>query len=113
MKPSPSEGPLPVVVSPGPLGVSTAQGPQCIVFNLDRTLIDNKAQGPYTLKLVLKIAKNGIVRNAVAEGAPTPEVKSRIEQQAREWIFEPYLKDGVSVNVKLNTSVRVNIIKPR
>jgi hypothetical protein len=28
--------------------------------------------------------------------APIPEVKSRIEQQAQEWIFEPYLKDGVA-----------------
>ena len=48
-----------------------------------------------------------------AQGAPTPEIKSRIEQQSQQWIFEPYLKDGVSVNVRLNTSVRVNVIKPR
>jgi Photosynthesis system II assembly factor YCF48 len=113
VKPSSSEGPLPVAVGPGPLGASIGQGPQCIVCNLDRILIDKKAQGPHTIKLVLEIAKNGIVRNAVAEGAPTPEVKSQIEQQAQEWIFEPYLKDGVGVNVKLNTSVHVNIIKPR
>jgi hypothetical protein len=80
---------------------------------LDRILIDKKAQGAYTIKLALEIAKNGIVKNAVAEGAPTPEVKSRIEQQVQEWIFEPYLKDGVAVNVKLNSSVHVNVIKPR
>jgi hypothetical protein len=80
---------------------------------MDRLLIDKKAQGAYTIKLAVEIAKNGIVKTVVADGAPTPEVKSRIEQQAQEWIFEPYLKDGIAVNVKLNTSVHVNVIKPR
>jgi hypothetical protein len=54
-----------------------------------------------------------MVRNAVGEGAPTPEFKSRIEQQAHEWIFEPYLKDGIGVSVKLNTSVHVNVMRSR
>jgi hypothetical protein len=113
VKPSAGEGPLPVAVGPAPLGAPVPQGPQCIVCNLDRILIDKNAQGPYTIKLVLQIAQNGIVKTATAEGAPTPDIKSRIERQAQEWIFEPYLKDGVAVNVKLNTNVQVNIIKPR
>ncbi len=113
VKPSSGEGPLPVAASPGPLGAPASQGPQCIVCSLDRILIDQKAQGAYTIKLALEIGKNGIVRTAVSEGAPTPEIKSRIEQQAQEWIFDPFLKDGVVVSVKLNTSVHVNVIKPR
>jgi hypothetical protein len=80
---------------------------------MDRLLIDKEAQGPYTIKLAVEIAKNGTVKTAVADGAPTPEVKSRIEQQAQEWIFEPYSKDGVAVKVKLKTSVHVNVIRPR
>jgi len=114
VEPSSGEIPLPVAVGPAPLGARVAdQGPHCIICSMDQILIDKKAQGAYTIKLVLQIAKNGVVRSAVAEGAPTPEVKSRIEQQAQEWIFEPYLKDGVVVNVKLNTSVRLNVIRPR
>ena len=81
--------------------------------SMDRILIDKKAQGAYAIKLVIEIARNGTVRSAVAEGAPTPDIKSRIEQQAQEWIFEPYVKDGVAVSAKLNTSVHVNVIKPR
>jgi hypothetical protein len=107
-----SEGPLPVMVGPGPLGAPATQQPQCVVCSLDRIFIDKKAQGAYSIKLSMEIGKNGIVRNVVAEDAPTPEVKSRIEQQAREWIFDPYLKDGTGVNVKLKTSVRVNVIRP-
>jgi len=52
-------------------------------YGLD--LIDKKAEGAYAIKLVLEIAKNGAVRTVVAESAPTPEVKSRIEQQAQDW----------------------------
>lgn len=113
VKPTPGDIPLPTAVGPGPLGAPQPEGPHCIVCSMDRLLIDKKAQGAYTIKLAVEIAKNGIVKTVVADGAPTPEVKSRIEQQAQEWIFEPYLKDGAAVNVKLNTSVRVNVIKPR
>jgi hypothetical protein len=76
-------------------------------------LSSKKAEGAYAIKLVLEIAKNGTVRTVVAESAPTQEVKSRIEQQARDWIFEPYLKDGVGVNVKLSTIVHLNVIRSR
>lgn len=107
------EDPLPTVVAPGPMGATASRKPQCIVCGLERVFIDKRAQGAYVVKLVLEIATNGTVTRVVAEGAPTPEIKSRIEQQAQEWIFEPYLKDGVSVNVKLNTSVQVNVINPR
>ncbi|HEY6370456.1 MAG TPA: hypothetical protein VIX37_07745, partial [Candidatus Sulfotelmatobacter sp.] len=38
---------------------------------------------------------------------------SKLSQQAQQWLFEPYLKNGERVNVRLNTTVRVNVIKPR
>jgi len=110
---NPEGPPSPVAVSPGPLGGATTNGPQCILCQMDRMLIDKDAQGTFTIKLTLTIAKNGIVTNVESEGAPTPEIKSRIEQQAQQWLFEPYLKNGERVNVKLNTSVHVNVIKPR
>ena len=109
-----SEGPpSPLAVSPGPLGAATTTGPRCIVCTMDRMLIDKGAQGAFTIKLTLTIAKNGIVTNVESEGAPTLEMKARIEQQAQQWLFEPYLKNGERVNLKLNTSVRVSVIKPR
>jgi hypothetical protein len=109
-----SEGPPnPVVVSPGPLGAVVTTGPQCILCGMDRMIIDKRAQGAFTIKLTLVIAKNGTVTSVESDGAPTAEIKSRIEQQAQQWLFEPYLKNGERVNVKLNTNVRVNVIKPR
>ena len=105
--------PLPTIVAPRPLGAAAPQGPQCVACGLEGIFIDKKVQGAYVVKLVLNIAPNGTVTSVEAQGAPTPEIKSRIEQQAQQWIFEPYLKDGVSVSVKLNTSARVNVIKSR
>jgi len=115
MKPGSREDvlPVPAAVGPGPIGTPTQQQPQCIVCGLDRILIDQKVQGAYTLKLAIEIGKNGVVTNVVADGAPTPDIRSRIEEQAQQWIFEPYLKDGVAMTVKLNTSVRISVIKPR
>ena len=72
----------------------------------DRTVLE-AVQGAYTIKLILGIAKNGTVTSVEAQGAPTPEIKSRVEQQTQQWIFEPYLKDGAPVNVN------VNVIKAR
>jgi photosystem II stability/assembly factor-like uncharacterized protein len=111
--PSEPGSPVPTQVAPVPLGAPIQQGPRCIVCELDRIFIDKKAQGPYTIKLTLGIAKNGTVASAEAQGAPTQEIRSRIEQQAQQWIFEPYVKDGTAVSVKLNTSVHINVIKPR
>lgn len=106
--------PMPTVVSPGgPLGAPVPQGVRCLACGLDRIFADKNAQGAYTIKLVLGIAKNGTVASVEVEGAPTPDVKSGIERQVRQWVFEPYLKDGVPVDVKLNASVGVNVIKSR
>ncbi|MGB8494613.1 MAG: YCF48-related protein [Candidatus Acidiferrum sp.] len=111
--PGSAGSPVPTVVGLGSLGAPVSQGPRCIVCGLDRIFTDQKAQGAYTIKLALKIAKNGTVTSTDVQGAPTPEVKSRIEQQTLQWIFEPYLKDGMPVNVTLNTAAKVNVIKPR
>jgi hypothetical protein len=105
--------PSPVAVSFGPVGAETITGPQCILCQMDRLLIDKGAQGAFTIKLTITIAKNGTVTNVESDGAPTPEIKARIEQQAQQWLFEPYRKNGERVNVRLNTTVRVNVIKPR
>jgi hypothetical protein len=75
-------------------------------------IVDQTAQGTFTIRLSLGIAKDGTVTAVDADGAPTPDIKSRVEQQAMQWVFEPYIKDGVRVNLKLNTRIQVNVIHP-
>jgi hypothetical protein len=111
--PGPAGDPVPANVAPAPLGTKPLQGPHCINCEFDHFLVDQKAQGIFTIKLSLDIARNGTVTAAAADGSPTPEIKSRIEQQAQQWIFEPYTKDGVRVNLKLNTRIQVSVVHPR
>ncbi|HEX5235286.1 MAG TPA: hypothetical protein VFW25_08155 [Silvibacterium sp.] len=112
-KPAAGRGPMPVRTTPGPLGIASSQGPHCISCGLDRILVDPKAQGTFTIKLSLDVARDGTVTTVEVDGAPTPEIKSRIEQQVQQWLFEPYMKDGMRVNLKLNTRIQVNVIHPR
>ena len=78
----------------GPLGARPTSGPHCISCELDRILVDPKAQGIFTIALSLEVARDGTVTAAEANGAPTPQIKARIEQQAQQRLFEPYTKDG-------------------
>jgi photosystem II stability/assembly factor-like uncharacterized protein len=113
-KPIAGEEPVPAAIGPGPLGVTPSAGPHCISCELDRILVDPKAKsGIYTIKLSLDVARDGTVTAAQADDAPTPLIKSRIEQQTQQWLFEPYMKDGVRVNLKLNTRIQVNVVDPR
>ena len=112
-KPATGETPVPAVVAPGPLGIAPSAGPHCIFCGLDRILVDPKAQGIFAIGLSVDVARDGTVTSVQAVGAPTPQVKSRIEQQVQQWLFEPYMKDGVRVNLKLNTKIQVNVVHPR
>jgi len=111
-KPDAGADPVPAVVAPAPLGSTPPQGPHCISCELDQFIVDQTAQGTFTIRLSLGIAKDGTVTAVDADGAPTPDIKSRVEQQAMQWVFEPYIKDGVRVNLKLNTRIQVNVIHP-
>jgi hypothetical protein len=70
-------------------------------------------QGSYIVKLALAIGADGVVRTASSEGAPTPAIKSRIEQQAQAWIFEQYKKGGAPAGFNVNTNVLIRVIKSR
>jgi photosystem II stability/assembly factor-like uncharacterized protein len=105
--------PAPTVVGPGRLGTPASSGANCIICGLDRIFIDKQAQGTFTIKLVITTAQNGTVSGVEVQGAPTPEITSKIEQQTMQWVFEPYLKDGVPVKLKVDTSTSITVIKPR
>jgi hypothetical protein len=76
-------------------------------------MVDPKAQGIFTIRLSVNVAKDGTVTAVEADGAPTPLIKSSIERQAQRWLFEPYIKDGARVNLKLNTKIQANVVHPR
>lgn len=104
--------PIPTI-SVRPLKADSGSVPRCIVCGLDQFIISNKATGPLVIKLAINIAKNGTVESAEVINAPTPDVKEKIERSVDEWIFEPYLKDNIPTAIKLDTAVKIYLIKPR
>jgi hypothetical protein len=106
-------GPIPARVALGPLGAKTSSGPFCIACAIDHILFDQKVQGFYTIKLTILIAANGKVTDVNVIDAPTSEIKSQIEQQIRQWIYEPYIMDGEIVNVNLKTQIQVHVMRSR
>jgi hypothetical protein len=106
-------GSIAAAVSPGPLGTKTASGPHCVSCEMDHFLVDQKVQGFFSIRLTIQVALNGTVSAVEVDDAPSSEIKSRIEQQVRLWVFEPYEKDGQRVNLKLTTKVPVNVIRSR
>ena len=109
----PGGGQEPVAVSPGPLTTGRAEGPVCIDCALDRIIVDAKVQGSFVLKLSLGIAKNGTVTAVNVEGAPSSAIRAHVEQQARQWIFEPVLKNGHAVSSTVHGQVLINVLHPR
>lgn len=106
-------GSVPPVLPLGPAGGGTTQGPRCLFCSIDPVLLDEHKQGDFVLKLSVLIAKNGTVKEVTVDGAPSPSVQDTVRQRAMTWLFEPYVKDGSPVNVRLNTTARVSVVKSR
>ena len=107
-KPGPAKGPLPEALAPNPLGADLSAAPGCVICRL--APVHDKAMQDmfrvYRVELSLEIARNGTVSNVTAEGTPTPVMKSAVEEQVKQWIFEPSPKLKALTH---NLSVKINV----
>jgi hypothetical protein len=105
--PTPSADAQPIVKA------TSTSNVQCIVCGLQSIYVDAKANGRYTLKVALQIDKNGLVDGVAFQNAPSATLADNIRRSMMQWVFLPLLKDGIPVNVNLNTAVNVIAIQPR
>ncbi len=97
---------------PPPFGVvAAAQGPTCIQCSVSPMMVDPKVSGAFTLPLTITISTSGLVLATEVSNAPNDAIRQKIESQVRNWLFEPYYKDGTPVQVRLKTNVRINVIR--
>jgi len=108
---SQGEGGPPTPVASRPLGAPAGNPPYCISCGVDPIFVDPKVQGSFNVKLTVEIAGDGTVRGVEVSDAPSSLIADKIRLRASEWLFEPYLKDRNPVAVKLNTRVRINVIR--
>ncbi len=104
--PSANEGPLPVKLATVRHGIASMTGPQCLLCDL-QPIFDASLFGAYKVGLVLGVARNGTVSSVVVKGAPTPGVRSQLEEQIRDWIFEPNGDSGALGKIEGTISVGV------
>jgi len=105
--------PVPPVPLPAPLGAPERAGIVCLACELEPVYLDDKVTGPFRLKMILDLNENGTVKDVTVLDAPSLSLKEKIEAAAQQWLFEPTLKDGFAVKVKLNTTVGIRVLNPR
>jgi len=70
-------------------------------------------QGVAEVELKLHIGQNGLVEQAEIVRATNPGVGERLAISARNWIFLPFVKDGVVHPAITNVKLRVQAIKSK
>ncbi len=68
-------------------------------------------QGLVDVELKLLIGENGLVEQVDIVGATNSVVGQRIAASAQNWIFVPYVKDGVAQPATTNVTLRIPVIK--
>jgi TonB-like protein len=107
------EGKTPSLDAQPLMKMDSANAIQCIRCGLESVYVDGKANGRYSMRTTLLIDKNGLVKEVEIEKPPSPTLEESIRRSILQWVFLPVQKDGVPVNVKLNTSVNVTVVRPR
>lgn len=96
-----------------PLDASPSQGLQCLYCDFERIMVTSDFQGAADVQLKLHIGLNGLVAQAEVVHASNAGIGERIAASARNWIFLPYVKDGVAHPANTEVKLRVQAIKTK
>jgi hypothetical protein len=102
---------LPPLLTPPALGVPRSGGLVCIACPYDPVLVSNKTSGPSEIDLELVIAVDGSVSDVSVAKTPTPELGATLAEEARSWVFEPYVKEGTAVQARTVIKLHIQVIK--
>ena len=106
-----SSSPIAPPISAPPLDAPPAQGLQCLYCDFERFMVTSDFQGAADVQLKLHIGLNGLVEQAEIVHATNAGIGERIAASARNWIFLPYVKDGVVHPANTEVKLRVQAIK--
>ena len=108
-----TSSPIPPPIAAPPLDAPPAQGLQCLSCDFERIMVTPDYQGVAEVELKLHIGQNGLVEQAEIVRATNPHVGERLATSARNWIFVPFVKDGVVHPAITNVKLRVQAIKSK
>ena len=105
--------PIPPPIASPPLDAPPAQGLQCLSCDFERIMVTPDYRGAAEVELKLHVGQNGLVEQAEIVHARNQGVGERLAATARNWIFLPYVKDGVVHPAVTTVKLRVQAIKSR
>ena len=108
-----SSSPIPPPIATPPVDAPPAQGLQCLTCDFERIMVTPDYQGAVEVELKLHVGQNGLVNQAEIVRATNQGVGDRLVMTARNWIFVPYVKDGVVHPAVTTIKLRVQAIKSR
>jgi len=76
-------------------------------------MVTSDFQGAVEVQLKLHIGQNGLVEQAEIVRTSNAGIGERIAASARNWIFLPFLKDGVVHPTNTEVKLRVQAIKSK
>lgn len=108
-----SSSAIPPPTAAPPLDAPLAQGLQCLTCDFERIVVTPDHQGAVEIELKLHVGENGLVDQVEIVHATNQGVGERLAATARNWIFLPYVKDGVVHPAVTDVKLRVQAIKSR
>jgi hypothetical protein len=108
-----TSSPIPPPISAPPLDASPSQGLQCLYCDFERIIVTSDFQGAAEVQLKLHIGQNGLVEQAEIVHATNPGIGERVAASARNWIFLPFVQDGVVHPANTEVKLRVQAIKSK
>ncbi len=108
-----TSSPIVPPISAPPLDASPPQGLQCLYCDFERIMVTSDFQGAADVQLKLHIGQNGLVEQAEIVHATNSGIGERIAASARNWIFLPFVKDGVVHPANTQVKLRVQAIKSK
>lgn len=110
---SESSSPIAPSASAPSIDAAPAQGLQCISCDFEKIMVTPDFQGVAEVRLKLHIGMNGLVEQAEIVHATNAGIGERIAASARNWIFIPFVKDGVVHPANTEVKLRVQAIKSK
>jgi len=108
-----SSSPVAPPVAAPPLDAPPSQGLQCLFCDFERIMVTPDYQGAAEVELKLHIGQNGLIEKAEIVHATNSGVGERIATSARNWIFVPFVKDGVVHPAVTTIKLRLQAIKSK
>jgi len=108
-----TSSPIPPPISAPPLDAPASQGLQCLYCEFERIMVTSDFQGAADVQIKLHIGQNGLVEHAEIVHATNSGIGERIAASARNWIFLPFVKDGVVHPANTEVKLRVQAIKSK